>query len=244
MSSAPPQLTLDDLRFLLLGAQDLFVLVDGLLKLGHLLLQFDATQPGELAKLHCENALCLALGKAELLHEIVPGVGAVLAGADDGDDLIQHVQGFQQAFDDMRPVFGLLEKELGAPRDDLAPVRQEELDAVLEVQQPRHDGLTTRNRHQRHHVHREARPQLRALVQVVQHYIGVGVALEFDHDPHPLAVALVAQVGDALNLVLLGQRRDLHEQRGLRDLVGKFGDDDRGAVAVQRLNDCPGLHDH
>ena len=83
-----------------------------------------------------------------------------------------------------------------AARDDLAPVQQEELEELLEVEQPR---LAV---DERDHVHAEAVLQLRQLVQVVQDDLGDLAALELDDDAHAAAVGLVAQVGDAFELLL------------------------------------------
>ena len=52
-------------------------------------------------------------------------------------------------------------------------------------------------------------------------------ALELDHDAHAVAVGLVAQVGDALDLLLAHQLGDALDQPRLVDLVGDLGDDDR-----------------
>ena len=71
------------------------------------------------------------------------------------------------------------------------------------------------------------------LEQVVQHLVRVGVALELDDHAHAVAVGLVAQVGDAVDLLVLDQLGDLLEQGRLVDLVRQLGDDDRRAVAAR-----------
>ena len=83
---------------------------------------------------------------------------------------------------------------------------------------------------QRHHVDAEAGLQRRELEQLVEHDVGIGVALDLDHHPHAVAVALVAQVGDALDLLLAHHLGDPLDHPRLVDLVGHLGDDDRGAV--------------
>ena len=52
----------------------------------------------------------------------------------------------------------------------------------------------------------------RVLEQVVQHLVRVGVALDLDVDAHAVAVGLVAQVGDAVDLLVLDEVGDLLEQ--------------------------------
>ena len=45
----------------------------------------------------------------------------------------------------------------------------------------------------------EADLQLRVLVEVVEHDLGLLAALQLEHDAHAVAVALVADVGDAFD---------------------------------------------
>ncbi len=73
------------------------------------------------------------------------------------------------------------------------------------------------------------------LEQVVQHLVRVGVALDLDVDAHPVAVGLVPQVGDPVDLLVLDEVRDLLEQRRLVHLVRQLGDDDRRPVAAGLL---------
>ena len=72
---------------------------------------------------------------------------------------------------------------------------------------------------------------------------GFEVALDLDVDPHPVAVRLVAQVGDAVDLLVLDEVGDLLEQRRLVHLVRQLGDDDRHALAVELLELDLGAHD-
>ena len=57
-----------------------------------------------------------------------------------------------------------------------------------------------------------------------------------DHHAHAVAVALVAQVGDALDGLLAHQLGDALDHAGLVDLVGHLGDDDRLAVLADLLD--------
>ena len=59
-------------------------------------------QAGELAEAHVEDVLGLHLAELERLgHEAVAGRGPVLAGADERDDLVDHVEGLEQALEDV-----------------------------------------------------------------------------------------------------------------------------------------------
>jgi hypothetical protein len=61
---------------------------------------------------------------------------------------------------------------------------------------------------QRHHVHAEGVLQLGLLVQVVEHHLGHFAALELDHQAHAGLVGLVADVGDAFDLLVAHQLGD------------------------------------
>ena len=79
--------------------------------------------------------------------------------------------------------------------------------------------------------HGEAFLQLGVLVELVEHDLRLRAALEADDEAHAVAIALVARavgadvdVGDDFVFDQLG---DALEERGLVDLVGKLGDDER-----------------
>ena len=98
---------------------------------------------------------------------------------------------------------------------------------------------------QRHHVDAEGVLQLRLLVQVVQHHLGHFAALELDHHAHAGLVALVLDVADALDLLLVDELGDALEQRLLVHLVRDLVDDDRLALAaVDVLEVALGAHHH
>jgi enoyl-CoA hydratase/carnithine racemase len=85
---------------------------------------------------------------------------------------------------------------------------------------------------QRHHVDAEHALHLGLLVEVVEHHIGGFAALDLDVDAHAVLVGLVAQLGDAFDLLFLDQLGDLLDQARLVHLVRKLGDDDRFAAGV------------
>ena len=84
----------------------------------------------------------------------------------------------------------------------------------------------------RQHDHAEVDLHLRVLVQIVQHDFGLLAALQLDHDAHAVAVALVADVADAFDALLVGQRGDVGDQARLVHLVRNLGDDQRFAIAA------------
>ena len=145
------------------------------------------------------------------------GVGG---GANQRDDLIEVLQRHPQAFQDVRPLPGPRQVVLGPAADDL----------FTEVQEPAQRGAEGQHArlavHERDHVDVERVLHGRVLVEVVQHDAGGSVALQLDHHAHPFAVGLVPHFGDAFDLLLLGERGDLLDERCLVHLVGEFRDDD------------------
>ena len=73
-------------------------------------------------------------------------------------------------------------------------------------------------------------------VELVQHDVGDGVALDLDDDADAVAVGLVPELGDALELLLAHELGDLLDSVRLVHLVGDLGDDDRLALAAHLLD--------
>ena len=125
----------------------------------------------------------------------------------------------------------LAELEARPAHDDLAPVLQEEVEELLEVEQPR---LAV---DQRDHVHAEAVLELRQLEEIVEDDLGDFAALQLDDRAHAGLVGLVADVRDAVELLLARELADAGEQVRLVHLVGDLVDDDRLPVALLELLD-------
>ncbi len=143
-----------------------------------------------------------------------------------------------EADQDMGAVARLAEQVLGAPRDHLFAERHEGLQHVLQVHHQRPAAV------ERHHVGAEGRLQRGEAVELVEHHVGHGVALDLDHHAIAVAVGFVAQLGDALDLLLAPQFADPLDHRGLVHLVGDLGDDDGFAIAAQGLDlDLAAHHD-
>ena len=87
----------------------------------------------------------------------------------------------------------------------------------------------------RQRVDAERRGQLRELVQLVDDHLGHGVALEFD-DNARVFVRLIPYGGDVGDRFVVGQLRDLLDQRGAVDHVRNLRDDDLLAVALHLLD--------
>ena len=205
---------------------DLLQLVDDLL----------ALQAGEALQLQVEDGLGLDLGEAEARHQAGARVVRGAGGADQGDHLVQVVEGDGEALEDVGPGLRLAQLEGGAPAHHLAAEVEEELADLEQVQHPRpllDDGQ---------HDDPEGVLELGVLVEVVQHHLGRLALLDVDHDAHAVAVALVPDVGDAVDALLVVQLGDLLDEARLVDLVGDLGDDDRLLVALADLDLRPGPH--
>ena len=84
----------------------------------------------------------------------------------------------EQSLDDVGTGQRLAEAELRPPRDDLDLVRRHRPSIAWARLSSRGHAVD-----EREHVHAEARLQRRVLVEVVQHDVGVGVALQGDDEP-------------------------------------------------------------
>ena len=131
---------------------------------------------------------------------------------------------------------GLVEAELGAPGDDLDLVADVALQRVGEVERARHavdEG---------DHVDAEAGLQLRELVEVVEHHVGVGVALERDDQAGLATGRAVVDVADAVEVAAVDELLDAAGDRRAAGLVRQLGDDDLVAAALGLLDRRRGAH--
>ena len=232
------ELLRDDLALASLGRDDLLVLGDQPLQLRVPVLDLLTLQGGQAAQLHVEDRLGLGLVDAQQLHEPVAGLLHGGGAADQGDDLVQRVQGLEQAQQDVRLLLRLLQAVPGAPHDDVHLVAHPVVHERVQGQRARHTV------HEREHVRGEVLLQLRVLVEVVEHHLGHGVPLEHDHQA--LAGAprgLVAHVRDALDLPVLDEVRDLDGQVVRIDLVRQLGDHQARAVVDLLHTDHRALRD-
>jgi len=117
--------------------QNRFQFGDGLAQLGHLFFELGAPQSGEATERHVEDVLGLGLAEGERLrHQRRAGRWTILGTADGGDHRIEHVDGPQQALDDVGPFPSLAELELGPPGDDLDLVVDVVLEGLGQVERP------------------------------------------------------------------------------------------------------------
>ena len=173
---------------------------------------------------------------AEVEHQIFAGVGAVGAAANDGDDVVEMIEGGEIAFEDVLAVFRLLQQVGGAAADDVDAVLDEILDGLDHAH---FAGLSVDHREQDH---RETFLHLGVLEELVENDLRFGAALQFDDDAHAVAIAFVANVGDVFDVFVVDQLRDALDQDGLVHLIRNFGDDDGFAVFAEGFDGGLGAH--
>ena len=194
-----------------------------------LLLDLVALEAGELLEPQVEDGLGLRPRELEGVDERVARRLAVGGVADDADDLVEVVEGDEQALEDVGPRLGLVELELGPPDDDLFLEGDVRLEHLRQGERARHAA------DQGDVDDPEGRLHLGVLVELVEHDHRDGLALELDDQAHARAVRLVAQVADLGDLLGLHEIDDVVDQRGAVDLVRQLGDDDGAPVALELL---------
>src|SRR5947199_2911405 len=223
------QLLLDDAHQLGVRGQDALELLD---QREHLLVLLDDLVPlqlGQALQPHVQDGLGLDLGELEPRHQrVLGGVGAVRA-ADDANDHVELLDSLAQAGENVRPLLRARELVPRAAGDHLAPEADERLQHSLEV-----DDLRAAV-DERQHDDPEARLHLGVLVELVQDDLRDPAATQLEHDPDPLPVRLVANLRDALELLLLHELGDLLDEARLVHLVGQLADDDGLAPTPQLL---------
>ena len=207
------------------GVEDFLQLLDAHLQdlqLVENLLPLHLRQP---VQLQIEDGLGLHVSELPALHQAALGFGGRLGAADELDDGVKDIERFLEAQQEVLALTGFGELKGGAPPHYLNAVVDKKLDGF---DQPDFFGLAVADGQ---HDHPEADLHLGVLVEVVEDDLGLLAALELQHDAHALAVAFVADVGDALDFFVVDQVGNLLDQPGLVDLVGNLGDDDADLVA-------------
>ena len=170
-------------------------------------------------------------------HQRFARLVRVLRGADRADHFVDIGNRDREADQHVGAVARLVEAELGAAGDDLLAERHEGGQHVAQVHHQRTAAI------ERHHVGAEGGLQRRELVELVEDDIGDRLFLDLDHHAKAVAVGLVAQRRDALDPLLAPQLADALDHRGLVHLIRDLGDDDRLAIAAQRLDRNLAAHD-
>ena len=138
----------------------------------------------------------------------------------------------------MRSIARLVQAELGAAGHDLLTEIDEGHQDVAQIHQLRATAVKRDDVAAERGLHRREAPEL------VQHHIGDGIALQFNHDAHTVAIGLVTQVGDTLQPLLANEFGHLLDQRRLVHLIRDLGDDQGFAILADSLDGRLGAHHH
>ena len=226
------QLVLDHVEQQLLGAEDRGKPGDEHLHFGQLGEDLLLLQAGEALELHLQDCLRLDLAQCVERLQLLRCLVAGCTGLDQRDDLVDVVERDLVAEQDVLALARLAQLVARAPGDHVAPVGDEPLQDRLHPERARLAAVD------REHGGAERVLEQRAvLVQVVEHHAGDGAALDLDDGADPFAARFVAQIGDALDLLVVVHLADGLDRLGLVDLVRHLGDDD--ALALGAL---VGLH--
>ena len=150
-----------------------------------------------------------------------------LGSADQLDHRVQIFERFLEAEQDMLALARLAQQVIGAAANHIDAMIDEALQHVDQAQLARlpvDDGQ---------HDHAEVDLQLGVLVEIVEDHFGLLAALQLEDDAHAVAIALVANFGNAFDLLLVHQAGRGFDQPRLVHLVGNFGDDDGLAVLAE-----------
>ena len=224
------QLLLEDVHELGPGGQDALQLAHERLDRAQLVEDLLALQRRQAAQGHVEDGPCLARGEVQGGDQAVGGglTGARLAN--NLDDTVEVVQRHFEPLQHVAAVVGLVEVVFGAAADDVLAVLDEDGERLLE-----REGLRCAV-DQAQHVDAERHLQVGLVEQGVEDRVELGVALDLDHNAHAVAVALVAQGGDAVDLALAHEVGDRLDELRLVDLVRQLGHDERLAALLIALD--------
>ena len=218
------QLILDDRANQRFAAQDRLEMLDLLQDLFIFLDEFVALQLREPLEPHLQNRIRLDFAQRKLPHQAGSGFIGRLRPSDQGNHRIQVIERDLETLEDMGPLFRLAQLEGGPTDDDFAPMLDEMMQDLLEVQHFRPVV------HQREHDDPEGRLELRELIQIVQRDERDFPALELDDDADAFPIGFVAQIGNPFDPFVLDQLGDLLDQLGLIDLIGQLRDDQPFAI--------------
>ncbi len=174
---------------------------------------------------------------AEVRDQVFARLHAIAAAANDGNNVVEPVHGGDVAFQDVLTVLGLAQQVGGAAAHHVDAVINKMIDRR---NQPHLLRLAIDHRQEDH---AEALLHLGVLVELVEHDLWLGAALQFDHDAHALAIAFVADVADVVNRLVVHQVGDALHQPRLVHLVGNLGNDDRLPLLGQVFDRRHGPHD-
>ena len=214
---------LDDFRFAL---EDPFEVGDEFAQFGQFVLDLFDLQTRQAAQAHLEDRFGLDFAEAEAAHEVFASIGIVGAGTDDFDHFVDVVHGDLEPFEDVGAGTGFFEVEDRTADDDRLTMVDKQIKKFTKVED---FGLFVDDGE---HDDPKGRLHLGGLEQVIQDDLTHRIALELDNDPDPLAVGLIPDFADAVDLLVADELGDVFDETGFVDLIGEFIDDNHFAVFV------------
>ena len=145
-------------------------------------------------------------------HQPGARFGGSLGGANQLDDGVELRKRLEKTFQNMGALLRFAQVVLRPAPDHIDAMVNEQLQRVSQRQRARlavDDGQ---------HDHPERLLELRMLVEIVQNHFRLLAALELNDNAHAIAVRFVADVGDALDFLVLHQFRDALNDPGFVDL--------------------------
>src|SRR6202167_2688238 len=193
-------------------------------------------------ELHAGNALGFAVfGNfyglvGEEFVQVLAGVGTAGGTADHADDIVEVVERDLVAEQNVFALFGFAQFVLGAAAHHVHAVLDEQAQQVQQAELARLSGDDGQQDHAEGFLH------LGVLEEVGENNLRLFVALHFDDNAHAVAVAFVANVGDAFDLFILNEAGDIFDEARFVDLIGELGDDDVLAILAALFDGNFGAH--
>ena len=144
----------------------------------------------------------------------------------------------QQSFEDVSPFFGLCQIVTRPTNHHIVTMFDKIPNQITQIEQHR-TAIDQGNV-----VDRERGLHRRVLEQIVQHDTGYGIVFEDHDDPHTLPVALVVDIGDSLDLLLVDQVGNPADHFGLVHHIGNLGHHDTFASRSSMFDFGSRPHDY
>src|ERR1700683_4512760 len=193
-------------------------------------------------ELHAGNALGFAVfGNfyglvGEEFVQVLAGVGTAGGTADHADDIVEVVERDLVAEQNVFALFGFAQVVLGAAAHHGHAVLDGQAQQVQQAQLSRRYCDDVQQDHAEGYLH------LGVLEEVGENNLRLFVALHFDDNAHAVAVAFVANVGDAFDFFILNEAGDIFDEARFVDLIGELGDDDVLAILAALFDGNFGAH--
>ena len=205
------------------------------LMLVHELLALKAGKP---LQAHVKYCLGLPFREVEALNQAFLGRCSIWRRLYKLHDLIDIVKGDDEPVYDMQPLSRLFKVKMRTP----GYYGLLELQVMIQhLPKIKHLWLAV---DERQHDHAKGVLHRRVLIELVEHHVGVYVALKLDHYPHSFAVGFVAQVADALDLFVVHKLGYALDKPRLVHLIWYFGYDNARVAGLVLLDLRPGAYDY